>query len=63
MSASERLLRIAEAHTSRSFSGGLTDGLCCECSRPWPCPTLVWALADRDPLASWDPADDEPEDE
>ena len=56
-----RLARIAEAHTKDSGPGGLTSGACTECGRTWPCPTSVWAATDRDPLATWDPADDEAE--
>jgi hypothetical protein len=40
--------------------GGMTSGDCVECGEPWPCPTYAWATEDRDPLATWDPADDEP---
>jgi len=39
--------------------GGTTDGLCAECELPHPCPTFTWATTDRDPLATWDPADDD----
>lgn len=56
---SARLARIAEAHTKHVTVGGLTSGDCDECGQPWPCPTWTWATSDRDPLATWDPADDE----
>lgn len=56
-----RLGRIADAHRKHVGAGGLTDGLCTECDHPHPCPTYVWATTDRDPLATWDPADDETE--
>jgi hypothetical protein len=56
-----RLARIAEAHRKHVGDGGLTDGHCCACGYPHPCPTYVWATTDRDPLATWDPADDEPD--
>lgn len=54
-----RLARIAEAHSADTASGGMTSGYCVECDHPWPCPTYTWAATDRDPLATWDPADDE----
>lgn len=54
-----RLDRIAEAHSKHVTTGGLTDGDCTECGHAHPCPTYVWATTDRDPLATWDPADDE----
>ena len=54
-----RLARIAEGHSQETLPGGLTSGLCDECGHRWPCPTQIWATADRDPLATWDPADDE----
>lgn len=60
--AAARLARIAEAHSKHVGSRGLTSGLCTECGQPWGdngCPTYVWATVDRDPLATWDPADDE----
>jgi hypothetical protein len=57
--AAARLSRIAEAHSKSVGDGGLTDGLCAECGHPDPCPTYMWATTDRDPLATWDPADDE----
>lgn len=53
-----RLARIAEAHSKTVGAGGTTDGLCGECELPHPCPTFTWATTDRDPLATWDPADD-----
>lgn len=56
-----RLARIAEAHGERLGDGGFTFGDCLECGHVWPCPTRIWATTDRDPLATWDPADDEPE--
>ncbi|WP_432091054.1 hypothetical protein [Streptomyces sp. NRRL F-5630] len=55
----DRLARIAEAHSKDAASGGMTSGDCAECGHPWPCPTYTWATTDRDPLATWDPADDE----
>ncbi|MFF8840529.1 hypothetical protein [Streptomyces sp. NPDC015130] len=58
---SARLARIAQAHTQDTTSGGLTTGNCVECGHPSPCPTYTWATTDRDPLATWDPADDEDE--
>lgn len=57
-----RLARIAEAHSKDTADGGLTSGCCSECRQPWGasgCPTYVWATTERDPLATWDPADDE----
>lgn len=54
-----RLARIAEAHSNHVGDGGLTSGDCNECGNPHPCPTWIWATSDRDPLATWDPADDE----
>lgn len=57
----DRLSRIAAAHSKDAAGGGLTDGDCDECGHPHPCPTYVWATTDRDVLATWDPADDEPE--
>lgn len=59
--AVERLRRIAEAHQQQVTDGGMTSGECAECGYSWPCPTRTWATTDRDPLATWDPADDEPE--
>jgi hypothetical protein len=56
-----RLGRIAEAHSKHEGGGGLTSGDCNECGYHWPCPTYTWATTDRDPLATWDPADDEEE--
>ncbi|GAA2803377.1 hypothetical protein [Streptomyces showdoensis] len=53
-----RLARIAEAHSQDAEAGGLTSGACNECGHAWPCPTYTWATTDRDPLATWDPADD-----
>ncbi|MFE6815972.1 hypothetical protein [Streptomyces sp. NPDC057677] len=55
-----RLARIAEAHRQETGPGGLTSGDCNECGERSPCPTYVWATTSRDPLATWDPADDEP---
>ena len=54
------MARIAEAHRKYVGDSGLTSGDCIECGEPWPCPTNVWATTDRDPMATWDPADDEP---
>jgi hypothetical protein len=56
-----RLARIAEAHSEHLGDGGFTFGDCNECGHVWPCPTYAWATAERDPLATWDPADDEPQ--
>lgn len=50
--------RIAEAHHKHVDAHGGTYGECNECSNAWPCPTYVWATTERDPLATWDPADD-----
>jgi hypothetical protein len=61
--AADRLARIAEAHSKNQTSGGMTDGYCDECAHAWPCPTNVWATTDRDTLATWDPADDEEEEQ
>ncbi|MEV7034573.1 hypothetical protein AB0N99_30630 [Streptomyces sp. NPDC093272] len=61
--AAARLARIAEAHSKEVGVGGATSSLCNECGENWGqngCPTYVWATTDRDPLATWDPADDEP---
>lgn len=58
-----RLARIAEAHVQESGPGGTVGGSCVECGQRWGengCPTRVWATTDRDPLATWDPADDDP---
>jgi len=57
--AEERLSRIAQAHSKNELAGGGTTGDCDECGYHWPCPTYVWATSDRDPLATWDPKDDE----
>lgn len=54
----DRLSRIARAHVKSSYEGGTTDGLCVECGQFYPCPTYTWATSDRDPLSTWDPADD-----
>lgn len=54
-----RLHCIAQAHAKEVLEGGLTSGCCVECGHAWPCPTFVWASTERDPLATWDPADDE----
>ncbi|MER6488769.1 hypothetical protein ABT264_35135 [Streptomyces virginiae] len=56
---SARLARIAEGHSKNSAAGGMTSGYCNDCEQRWPCPTYVWATTQRDPLATWDPADDE----
>jgi len=56
---SARLARIAEAHRAYTGGGGLTNGDCNECGYRWPCPTYAWATTNRDPLATWDPDDDE----
>jgi hypothetical protein len=50
--------RIAEAHHKHVDAHGGTYGECNECGNAWPCPTYVWATTDRDPLSTWDPADD-----
>lgn len=55
----DRLARIAEAHSKDVDGNGGTWGDCTECGHRWPCPTYSWATTDRDPLATWDPADDE----
>jgi hypothetical protein len=56
-----RLDRIAEAHSKWVDKHGGTDGMCGECNWRWPCPTYVWATdAERDPLACWNPSDDDP---
>ncbi|MFE9127054.1 hypothetical protein ACFYOF_16815 [Streptomyces sp. NPDC007148] len=55
----DRLARIAEAHIQGTLSG-MTSGQCIECEQAWPCPTSVWATTERDPYATWDPADNEP---
>lgn len=57
----DRLGRIADAHRPHTAEGGTTSGDCNECGEPSPCPTYVWATTDRDPLATWDPADDQSE--
>ncbi|MHA4776038.1 hypothetical protein L1085_016200 [Streptomyces sp. MSC1_001] len=57
----ERLSRIAQAHSQDTGPGGLTSGNCVECGERSPCPTYVWSTTDRDPLATWDPADDDTE--
>jgi hypothetical protein len=54
-----RLARIADAHSKHTAGGGLTDGDCNECGYPHPCPTYTWSTTGRDPLATWDPTDDE----
>lgn len=58
-SPTDRLARIAHAHAKNQAPGGMTSGDCDECGQPWPCPTYTWATTDRDPTATWDPADDE----
>jgi hypothetical protein len=55
----DRLGRIAEAHCKHLTTGGMTSGDCAECGWTWPCPTYTWATSDRDPLACWNPDDDE----
>ncbi|MGW3973854.1 hypothetical protein ACWEFD_31765 [Streptomyces ardesiacus] len=55
----DRLECIAQAHAKEITASGMTSGLCVECEHLWPCPSYVWATTDRDPLATWDPADDE----
>lgn len=60
-SPTDRLARIAQAHSKDHGPGGMTSGDCGECGWPWPCPTFTWATTDRDPTATWDPADDAPE--
>lgn len=55
----DRLSRIAQAHKKDVDSAGGTHGVCVECYQVYPCPTVVWATKDRDPLATWDPIDDE----
>lgn len=59
----ERLGRIADAHSKDEGPHGMTYGHCVECGLPWECPTYVWATTSRDALATWDPADDEPEEQ
>lgn len=54
-----RLSRIAEAHSKNPTAAGMTSGDCNECGWAWPCPTWIWASTGRDPLATWDPSDDE----
>ncbi|HEX5522700.1 MAG TPA: hypothetical protein VFX53_04580 [Pedococcus sp.] len=54
-----RLARIAEAHHMSIDRDGGTYGDCNECGWAHPCPTYVWATTDRDPLSTWDPADDD----
>ncbi|MEE4540968.1 hypothetical protein V2S66_03170 [Streptomyces sp. V4-01] len=58
--AAARLDRIAEAHVKHIDAHGGTTGDCVECGEQWPCPTNVWATTDRNPDATWDPADDDP---
>lgn len=58
--AAARLSEIANAHAKEVLANGMTSGCCIECGHAWPCPTYVWATNARDPLACWDPADDEP---
>lgn len=58
-SHAQRLARIAEAHCKDVGEGGLTSGLCVECDQPHPCLTYIWATTDRDPLSTWDPADED----
>jgi hypothetical protein len=59
-SPADRLSRIAQAHSKDQAAAGSTSGECSECGHAWPCPTYAWATEERDPLAPWDPADDEP---
>jgi len=59
----DRLARIAEAHSKNATAGGMTSGDNNECGYAWPCPTWTWATTDRDPLATWDPADDDTEEQ
>lgn len=56
----DRLARIAAAHHKDVDPNGGTTGDCVECGQPWPCPTNTWATTDRNPLATWDPDDDDP---
>jgi len=56
--ALRRLGRIADAHHKHVDAYGGTWGECAECGEQWPCPTHAWATTDRDPLSTWDPADD-----
>lgn len=51
--------RIAEAHHKHVDQHGGTSGDCNECGWTWPCPTYTWATSDRDPLACWNPRDDD----
>jgi hypothetical protein len=60
-SAEARLERIADAHSKDVEEHGMTSGCCVECGEVWPCPTYDWATTNRDPLVTWDPADDEGE--
>jgi len=55
----QRLARIAEAHQPHIDEHGGNSGYCAECQMAAPCPTSVWATAGRDPLACWDPDDEE----
>ncbi len=57
-SAAERLARIAEAHSKHVVGGGLTSGLCVECSHVWPCPTWKWCKEEKDALGLWADEDD-----
>lgn len=57
----DRLLRIAQAHSKDQAPGGMTSGDCAECGWTWPCPTHIWATTNRSMLATWDPTDDEPD--
>jgi len=56
-----RLARIAEGHHQGQFRAGVVSGTCRECDQVWPCPTYAWATTLRDPLATWNPDDDEAE--
>jgi hypothetical protein len=61
--AMSRLSRIAEAHVPTKHEGGFSDSDCGECGYTHPCPTRVWATTARWPLATWDPTDDEEDDD
>lgn len=42
--AEQRLAHITDMHTRASDN----PDSCVECGCPWPCPTRIWASADRD---------------
>lgn len=53
----DRLAKIADMHCEMK-RGGMTSGVCNECSWNWPCPTYRWATEDGiDISCTWDLAE------